>query len=359
MSFQVKSYDQLVADMVSWIVANAPQITDLNPGSVIRSFCEANALGLEELYVSTYLGFRRYLDSIQETVFGYDRKDGITAKGEVVFSRTGSTGVDLIPFGTKVSTSAGLIYETSEAGSITDGNTDSATVAIEAEEVGSGHNVPLDTVIVIEDDLDIAGLTVNNDNAVIGGIDQETDYQYKQRFQAYIEGLAGSNLAGLITGALTVSGITSASIQELFPPVSNVNVRLYIDDGSLAGVTATQVAEVQAVIDGDGTETSPGYRAAGVNVVVLSPSIVTQPVTVEVTVSAGVEEAQMEIDVNLALTAYVNSLGVGANIIYNELISATMDVYGVTDVDVTAPTANVAISTSQVGRLGTVTVSTV
>ncbi len=356
MSFQIKSFDQLVADMASWIVAKSPQITDFNTGSIIRSFCEATALSLEELYVSVYLGYRRYLDEIQETVFGFERKAGVTSKGAVTFGRTGSTGTVTIPLGTKVKTSAGLTYATTLAGQITDGNTTSDPIAIEAEAVGATYNVPLGTIIVIVDTIDGVE-TVTNPNATTGGVDQETDFQFKQRFQAYIEGLAGSNVAGLISGALTVDGITSASVQELSPPIANVNVRLYVDDGSSSGVSAAKLTEVQTVINGDGTESNPGYRAAGVNVAVLAPGIVTQDVTMTVTVIAGVDLVQLETEINLALTTYVNNLGVGADIIYNELVAAVMGVFGVSDVDITVPSGKVAISSSQVGRLGTVTVN--
>lgn len=358
MSFQVKSFDQLVADMVSWIVAHSPQITDLSPGSVIRSFCEASALSLEELYVSSYLGFRRYVDDIQETIFGFERKGGIVSSGEVTFSRSGSTGIDTIPIGTKVETPTGLVYVTTELATIADAATSSNVTGVDSEEVGVTYNVPLGSITVISDDIDIAGITVTNANATTGGVNIETDYQYKQRFQAYIEGLAGSNLAGLISGALSVDGITSASVQELFPPVANVNVNLYVDDGSSAGVSAAKVLEIQSIIDGDGSEDNPGYRAAGVNVVVIAPTVVTQNVSVTISLLAGVDISQMEIDVNLVLSTYMNNLGIGATIIYNELVASCMEVYGVTDVAITVPSGNVAILASQVGRLGTLTVAT-
>jgi uncharacterized phage protein gp47/JayE len=356
MSFQIKSFDTLVADMVAWIVANAPQITDLNPGSVIRSFCEATALSLEELYVSTYLGYKRYLDQIQETIFGFDRKEGVTSKGEVTFGRTGTTGDITIPIGTKVKTPAGLQYVTTEVGTISNGNSTSNATDIEAEEVGTSYNVPSASITVLVDDIDGVE-TVTNGNATTGGVDIETEYQYKQRFQAYIEGLAGSNIAGLITGALSVDGITSASVTELFPPVANVNVQLYVDDGSSSGVSSAKVTEVQNVIDGDGTEDNPGYRAAGVNVQVIAPTVVTQNIVMTVTAQSGVDTDQMETDINLAITTYVNNLGVGADIIYAELIAAVMGVYGVFNVDITTPTADVTIASSQVGRVGTITVS--
>lgn len=356
MAFQIKSFDQLVQDMVSYIVANSTKISDLTPGSVIRSFCEATALSLEEYYVAVYLGFRRYLEDIQETIFDFERKSGVKATTSVVFSRTGTTGVVPIPAGTEVQTASGLKFFTTVVGSIPDGNTSSASIEVEAEEVGTTYNVLAGTITILGDDIDGVE-TVTNGNAATGGVNEESDFAYKRRFQSYIEGLGKSNISGLIEGALSVEGVTSASVVELFPPVGNVNVRLYIDDGSSDGVSAAKVTEVQSIIDGDGTETNPGYRAAGVNVNVLQPGIVTQDITMTVTVSAGVDTDQLQTDINLAITTYVNSLGVGANIIFNELVAAVMEVFGVVDVSFSNPTANVAISASQVGRVGTVSIA--
>lgn len=357
MGYAIKTFDDLVADMVQYLVANAPQITDLSPGSVIRSFCESAGLCMEEIYISMYLGFRRYLNDIPENNFGFERKGGVKATTTVVYSRTGSSGDAPIPEGTRLLTVSGLRF-ISAVGQIDDGETSSDPVEVTAEEVGTAYNVLSSTIVILEDD--VAGVeSVTNANAAVGGVDQETDYEYTKRFQAYIEGLGRCNLAGLEAGALGVDGITSVSPVELFPPVANVNVNLYIDDGSALGVSTAKVTEVQAVIDGDGTEENPGYRAAGVNVIVVKPQIVTQPVTATVTAISGVDTDQMEVDINTALTGYVNTLGVGNDIVYNELVSAIMGVYGVADCDVTVPTGNVTIAATQVGRLGVVTLNIV
>lgn len=357
MSYQIKSFDELVQDMVSYIVAHVSEITDLNAGSLIRSFCEGTALSLEEFYVSTYLGFRRYLDQIQENVFDFERKSGVKATTNVVFSRTGTSGAVTIPSGTEVQTSSGLSFFTTTDGVIDDGDTDSDPIEVEAEETGTSYNVLADTLTILADDIDGVE-SVSNANAATGGVNRETDYAYKQRFQTYIEGLGKANVAGLLEGALSLKGITSASAVELFPPVANVNVQLYVDDGSASGVSSEKIAEVQGVIDGDGTKANPGYRAGGVNVEVLAPGVVTQNVEMTVTVSTGVDVDQLKTDINLALTTYVNNLGVGSDIIYNELVTAVMNTFGVVDVDITTPSANVTISASQVGRLGTVTIIT-
>lgn len=356
MGFTVKSFDELVADMVTWIIANSSKITDVSPGSVIRSFVEGAALSIEEIYIGTYLGFRRYLATIPETTFDFERKNGTKSTVNVVFSRIGTTGDVTIPSGTRLKTASGLRFITTASGAITNGNTDSGNVPCEAEEVGTSYNVGSGTITIIEDT--VSGVdSVTNALAATGGVDQESLLAFNTRFQAYIEGLGRSNVAGLIAGALSVEGITSVSVVELFPPVANVNVDLYVDDGTAVGVSADKLAEVQSIIDGDGTEDNPGYRAAGVNVQVKAPTIVSQNITMTVTVIAGVDTDQVENDIIDDVTEYVNTLGAGSDIIYNELIAAIMGVYGVVDVSLTTPSANVAIADSQVGRVGTITIN--
>jgi uncharacterized phage protein gp47/JayE len=357
MSFEIQSFDTIVQNMVSWIVSQSPQISDLTPGSIIRSFCEGAGLCIEELYVAIYLGFRRYLDNIQETVFDFERKGGVKASVNLIFSRTGVTGTINIPDGTECKTVAGLSFYTTVAGTIDDGNTDSDPIAAAAEEVGITYNVAGSSIVVMVDDVDGVE-TVDNANAATGGVDAESDYQYKQRFQEYIEGMGKSNISGLIAGALSVEGITSASVLEHFPADGDdVNAHIYIDDGSAGGVTADMITDVQDLIDGDGTTESPGYRSAGVNVVVAKPTAITTNVEAAIAVITGVDQDQVETDINTVLTTYINNLGIGADIIYNQLVSVIMGVYGVSDVTLTAPAANVVITTAQVGRIGTVTIT--
>jgi uncharacterized phage protein gp47/JayE len=354
--FTIKQFDDIVSDMVAYIIANSSSITDLSPGSVIRSFVEGSALSIEEVYVGIYLGFRRYLDNVQETAFDFERKDGTKAIVNEVFSRAAANGLINIPIGSRVKTPSGLRFLTTIAGTIDAGQTDSASVACEAENTGSAYNIGSATLTILEDS--IAGIdTITNALAATGGVNQESNIAYKTRFQAFIEGLGRSNIAGLIAGALSVEGITSVSIVELFPPVGNVNVDLYVDDGSAVTVTADKILEVQGIIDGDGTEDNPGYRSAGVNVVVKAPSIVTQNITMEVEILSGIDTDQLETDLVDAVSAYINTLGVGVDIIYNEIIAAVMSVYGIVDVDLTVPSVNVTVAATQVGRAGTILVS--
>jgi uncharacterized phage protein gp47/JayE len=359
MGFTVRTFNQILSDMILWIASHAAQITDMNPGSIIRSFCEATSNSIEEVYVAVYLGFRRELEFLKERVFDFARKTGTKASGFVTFSRTGSSGIATIPAGTIVKTASGLRFPTTAVGTIQNGFTSSSPVPVSAEVEGKTYNVAIGTVIIIESDL--TGVdSVTNAAAMAGGVDAESDYAYHSRFQQYMEGLGKANISGLIAGALSVDQIISASVVEHFPALANVNAHVYVDDGSTGGVGATKLAEVQAVIDGDGTSANQGYRAAGVNVVVVAPGQVIQAVTLTVSaISTGVDLTQLAIDVKAAITDYINGLGVGDDIIFTKLIAAVMSVFGVADAVISVPSGNVTISPSQVGRVGTITLTVV
>jgi uncharacterized phage protein gp47/JayE len=358
MAFRVKDFDDIVSDMVAYIVANADEISDLTPGSVIRSYAEASALAVEELYVSTYLEFLNFLQTMKPQIFEFERKTGTKATASVVFARTGTSGLVSIPVGTTVATSADLEFVTTEAGEIADGSSTSTSIEVEASKVGDKYNVPADAIDTIVDDVDGVD-SIDSSTAATGGVNIESDLQYNNRFQAFVEGLGRANVAGLEAGALEIDGITSVSVVEIFPPSAPdyQTVDLYVDDGSPTGVSTAKIAEVQSQIDGDGTAENPGYRAAGIRVLVQKPQVVTQPVAITVTPVSGVDTEQVATDIETAVTAYVNALGVGADIILNALRREAMEVFGVYDIDITDPTDNVTINATQVGRLSDISIT--
>jgi len=196
-------------------------------------------------------------------IFGLTQGSGTKASGIAVFSREVAGNAVTIPIGVRIKTVAGLVYITTTIGTIALGGTVSNNVSVQAENVGIAYNVIANTITLFDTDVDGVN-SVTNPLAVTGGVDIETLDAFDTRFRAYIEGLGRSNKAGLKTGALSVNGITSASVIDLFPPIDNVNCYVYVDDGSTSGISDALVEQVQATLDGDGTTINPGYRAGGV-----------------------------------------------------------------------------------------------
>lgn len=105
------------------------------------------------------------------------------------------------------------------------------------------------------------------------------------------------------------------------------------------------VQETQKVIDGDPTDRAnyPGWRAAGVLVKVVTPTVYNVIITANITVKSGFSQTQVAEAVRAELSAYVNGLGIGSDIILSEIIERAMAVAGMFDIQVTQPVSNVLI----------------
>jgi len=355
MGFSLKLFSAVLEDMISWMTATQSKITDFNEGAVCRSMFEAIGLEIEQLYIRTRIGIEDSLKEIPFYAFDFTRKAGQKASGNVIFSRTGSSGEIIISIGTLVATADGTQFETTSVGTIADAQQDSNSVTITAVEEGTEANVPANTVIVIV--TPVSGVeTVDNAAATSGGLGIETDEEFVKRFKEFIEGLGQSSESGLITGSKLITGVRSASTKEHFPPSSGINVTVYIDDGA-GNASQALIDAVNDKLIGDGTESNPGYKAAGIKIEVLAPSKVTQNVTVEITDDGKLSESTMKYNVELAITGYINNLLLGEDIIKNELRKVIMKVEGVYDISLTVPANNVTINDNQIARVGTMAVT--
>lgn len=115
----------------------------------------------------------------------------------------------------------------------------------------------------------------------------------------------------------------------------------------------------QWIIDGkpSDSENFPGVRAAGNQVEVIEP--VSRLVNVNVTISPeeSVTLASIIENIRSAISAYVNSLGVGDDVIVTEIVVAIKEVVGVFDVVVTSPLVNIAIADDELARVTTTTIT--
>lgn len=109
----------------------------------------------------------------------------------------------------------------------------------------------------------------------------------------------------------------------------------------------------QKIIDGDPTDRStfPGYRAGGVIVRVLSPTIIFMTVAADITVLQDFSQTAVATAVTAAVSGYINGLTIGEAVILNELRKVAMSVPGMFDIKFTAPTQNRNILLSQLARI--------
>lgn len=291
-----------------------------------------------------------FLDARAEE-HGVTRKAAVAATGTVTFN--GTNGV-VIPAGTQVSNTvlAGspdepVVFETDAIGTISGGTVDIAVTAVEAASAGNLPAASIDRLVTI-----IAGITsITNAAATTGGTDEETDEELRTRL---LDAIAAREGAGTKddyeTWALEVEGVGYATCEPLWSGAGTVRVMILDPDGQPAS------AGLQTTV-GDYIET---LRPIGASVTVSTPTLVTQTVSATLTMETGFTVAGQTSAVEASLQAYYDSLGVGDDVIYNEVLAAIVTTQGVADVAsllVAGGSTNVAISGTQKADLGTVTLS--
>ena len=118
---------------------------------------------------------------------------------------------------------------------------------------------------------------------------------------------------------------------------------------------------VHRTIYGDDTDliTFPGVGAAGVNFQVLAPTVTEIILEIDITLQEGVSIAAVENEVNTAITGYINGLGVGEDVIVEEIRSRTIQINGIIDVVIirlvggaeTDAIQNIAIADNEIARI--------
>jgi uncharacterized phage protein gp47/JayE len=110
---------------------------------------------------------------------------------------------------------------------------------------------------------------------------------------------------------------------------------------------------VNQTIYGDDTnlEAFPGYGAAGVTFRVLAPTVEKLRIQLTLTLANGVTIAALQNSIESAITGYVNTLGLGNEVIIEQIRSAVIQVPGVVDVSLISPTQNIPIAQNEVARV--------
>jgi Baseplate J-like protein len=208
---------------VNYVPASAaPELTDLQVGSVLRTLCETTALELGRLYallesvyqsgfVDTATG-----DALDNVValLGIERVRGGRPVGEIELTRAQAAPGELtVPAGTRVATADGKTeYETTDGVSMSPGQ-NSITVSVRDLE----PNDPLPAGALTLLPVPIAGIeSVSNTGPTAIATQDETDAELRTRAKNFLHGSERATL-GALRQAIAGSGIT-ADIDEASDP---------------------------------------------------------------------------------------------------------------------------------------------
>lgn len=112
------------------------------------------------------------------------------------------------------------------------------------------------------------------------------------------------------------------------------------------------IAFAQKIVDGDKSDRAnyPGYRGAGIRVIVKTPQVLIQNIIAGLVISEGYAYADVISAANTAALNYINTLSISGDVVVSALSATIKDVEGVYDITLTSPTSNAIILDDQLAR---------
>ena len=355
----LRTFTEILADMLQKIVDRTP-LTNLNVGSIIRTIVEIIVGVIAELYefigdthkhafLATATG--NWLDFKAEE-FGIFRKPGAITAGNVIFGREIAETINRpIAAGTIVSTltdTSGNKYRyITQAPAVLESLQLEVSVPVLAEFLGAGYNVGADSIRELT--VHIPGITFVRNTAdwiISEGSDIESDETLRQRaFLAWEELAQGGTKGAYLSWALSVDGVTNAYVNDNFPRGQGTVDIFILGTGGIP--SPALIAETQIVIDenkpicSDSQVFGPEVRNILLDVVI-TPRLFTDTEAIEAEI-----RQRMDAYFNPSGNpdyAWITPLGIGRDVIYNQLVEIVMSVPGIYDIHFNIPPDDIIIA---------------
>ena len=298
---------------------------------------------LDQSFPQTAQGM--YLDYHAETR-GITRAAAEKAAGTLRFAAADKvTAACPIEKGTVCMTAEGVRFETTEDAAIAVGS-QWADVPAQAAEAGAGGNVIAGTVTLLSA-MPVGVVQCANPVAFSGGCDAESDEALRGRVLASYQRLPnGANAAYYEQEAMRYPGVAAAKAVGRARGIGTVNVVI----ATHAGVPD---AALLAAVETDLQK----KREIAVDVKVLAPAVETVAVTAALKAAPGYTFAEAKAGAQSALEALFTGELLGKSVTTARLLTLLCGVEGVENVHLTAPAADVAVGSTELPMLGTVTIS--
>jgi hypothetical protein len=337
-----KNLSTLVSDQVAAIQSAASTLINFSTGSVLKAVVQAGssvALWLQGLILQL-LTVTRLATSTGSDVDSFladfgafgSRLGAVQATGQLNYFRATPTIAAAVPIGALSASGDGtqtyavIADPTNAAYSATFNNypiaigITSINVTVQAVTGGTGANVSAGGISIMQ--TGVVGVDgVTNLSAFTNGIAAETDAAVKTRFQNWLTSLFNASESAIIYAVQSVNQNLQVTIIE--QPTGSPQVLVTVDDGSGA-ISGTLVNAASVAVN--------AIRAAGVSVGVQACTKLTANVSAQITTAAGYVHATVVGQVALAITAYINAVGLGNQVNYMQLAAVAFGVPGVTDV---------------------------
>lgn len=374
MALTTKDFSTLVQEMVSNVQGYASALVDLTIGSILRASLEsvsAVVMWLQGLILALLATTRAATSSGTDldtwmADFGLTRLAATYASGLVTFSRFTPTIQAVVPVGAIVQTADGSqqftvnldttnpAYSASLGGYVIPAGSSSVTVSVTAVTSGSAANVVAGAISTLAQA--IPGVdTVSNAAAFTNGSNAETDGALRVRFVSYVQSLSKATKAAVgyaitsLQQGLTYTLTENQTRAGVYQPGYFFVV---VDDGTGAP-SSTLLSTVYNAID--------AVRPITVTFDVFAPSVLTANVVMTIATASGYTHSAVTAIVQAALQSYINTLPLGTSLSYSRLAQVAYDaspgVTNVTGVTLNGGTSDIAATSQQVVKAGTVVVN--
>jgi uncharacterized phage protein gp47/JayE len=338
-SYPVPSFDQ-IRNRYLQAVANQRPDAAIGPDSDHFVRATATAAVVEGLYAHQMWVYRQAFpdladDDLMEKMANQRniyRKAAAVATGTARFFGAATSPVAV---GQQIFTAQSIYYTATAAGVVgVDGYVDLAAAAIIA---GTAGNQSPNTAATVN--APPAGLTgAATILTMTGGADIESYDSLLSRLLLWLgEEAQGGNMDDYKRWTLAVPGVARAYVFDVRRGAGTVDV---VPMPATGLPDAPLLAAVQAVLD---VRRPVGMRNTS-PVMALAPTPIVTPVTATLNIASGYTLAGLLPALTAAIDAVFAALAPGGTLVRNELITALMNVPGVTDVTLVSPAANVTSS---------------
>lgn len=365
--FSPLAYPEILNRLVAHVRASNEQLTDFNIGSVTRSWLEAAAIGLDELWMGATQAINEAIPQAVFSGFAFTKQPASYALGDLTFYVAVLQAADLvIPAGTRVRLLGGSAEYLTLANATLAAGTYEVTTLARAAQPGPDANAEVGGLSVILNSsamMSGAAVTSTNRQPILNGRYEETDAEQQARFADYIASLARGTLGALEYGArlatIEEDGVVVEQVHHVALIETPGRVELYLHNGA-GSTTSALVARAQALIDGYRDDAQdlivPGYRPAGMAVVCHAITDVPLTVTATITLAAGYVREDVIAPAQAALTSLVRYLS-GDRLTVPAIINTLYGVPGIADLTLLAPIVSQEYLIHQRPVYGTVTLT--
>jgi hypothetical protein len=215
-------------------------------------------------------------------------------------------------------------------------------------------------------------LSATNVAAFVNGRDVETDPEQFIRFNAFISTLPRGTVPALkyglslttvldslgnIAERVVFSSIVEPYVLDETQPIALVKAFIHNGVGSTSGAL---IAAANLVIYGqilpDGTAV-PGWKAAGVPVIIAAATEVPLAITGTLTALPNFDKPTLVATASAAIATYLLSLNIGTSALFSEIVTIVMNLTGVGNFTLSQPLADTASTPSTKIMPGTIAIT--